>query len=628
MEFDATKPTLYYQESLPKLPIPKLEDTLAKYLRTLQPLLDTKDYERVKKIVADFQANLGVELQRRLLEHAKTAHNSWLEKWWLEYAYHGWRESVMINSNWFVLFKDHPNSPAGYLEDGSPQRPKQGIFTAFQIQRAAQIVTSYVAYNELIKSQKVPVDGSSRTGPQCMNQYYQLFGVTRVPRPGVDQLERHPNSKHIAVLARDQIFIVPVYNSKDGKPYSEQCILELLTELVHKLERDFTKMQPAISMLTCLHRDRWAVAHSYLASTSLINASNLAKINSALFFLCLDDYSVTPSADALGRNAFHGVTGHNRWFDKSMSLVVTSDGRAGKNGEHSPCDALIPSLIVRYAVEQERTIPKYTGVDFSTAVAPKCAAIERLYWKSDETIQGYLHEANLFASALIANSQLASRVCDSCGFQLLKKLKISPDAFVQMALQAAYYEMHGSVTPVYETAATRSFFHGRTETCRSLSNESKEFALALSRDPSLMGKKELAALLDKAIKAHNKYIAEASMGKGIDRHLLGLKLSLRAGELAKANIYTDRSYTDSMWFRLSTSALPYTEHNIGTGFGAVVPDGYGINYVVGPTWIRFGIESKVADPNTDSVALGNHLAKVLDKMRQIVCSAVQKESKL
>jgi Choline/Carnitine o-acyltransferase len=51
-------------------------------------------------------------------------------------------------------------------------------------------------------------------------------------------------------------------------------------------------------------------------------------------------------------NVFHGFDAHNRWFDKSLSIVVTNDARIGVNGEHSPCDALVPSLLVDFAVKK------------------------------------------------------------------------------------------------------------------------------------------------------------------------------------------------------------------------------------------------------------------------------------
>lgn len=47
----------------------------------------------------------------------------------------------------------------------------------------------------------------------------------------------------------------------------------------------------------------------------------------------------------------------------------------------------------------------------------------------------------------------------------------SPDAFVQMAYQAAYYSLYGRVESTYEPAMTKAFLHGRTEAIRSVTPE-------------------------------------------------------------------------------------------------------------------------------------------------------------
>lgn len=51
--------------------------------------------------------------------------------------------------------------------------------------------------------------------------------------------------------------------------------------------------------------------------------------------------------------------------------------------------------------------------------------------------------------------------------------KQPPDAFIQMALQLAYRRLHGHYTAVYETASTRLFLHGRTDTIRSFTAASR-----------------------------------------------------------------------------------------------------------------------------------------------------------
>jgi len=44
-----------------------------------------------------------------------------------------------------------------------------------------------------------------------------------------------------------------------------------------------------------------------------------------------------------------------------------------------------------------------------------------------------------------------------------------------MALQLAHYRLHGAPVSVYETASTRQYHHGRTETLRPTSTESMTF---------------------------------------------------------------------------------------------------------------------------------------------------------
>ena len=56
----------------------------------------------------------------------------------------------------------------------------------------------------------------------------------------------------------------------------------------------------------------------------------------------------------------------------------------------------------------------------------------------------------------------------------------SADAYIQMALQIAWYRTTGEFTATYETALTRMFNKGRTETIRTLSVESRAFVLAMT----------------------------------------------------------------------------------------------------------------------------------------------------
>lgn len=65
-----------------------------------------------------------------------------------------------------------------------------------------------------------------------------------------------------------------------------------------------------------------------------------------------------------------------------------------------------------------------------------------------------------------------------------------------------------------------------------------------------------------AVKSHASYVAEASLGKGCDRHLLGLRLCLAPGEETPA-IFADYGYAASQRWLLSSSGLTSGEDLLG-----------------------------------------------------------------
>ena len=63
--------TFSTQSLLPKLPIPPLEDTCARYLRALEGLQDNKEHELTKRAVENFLHGEGPKIQERLKDYAK-----------------------------------------------------------------------------------------------------------------------------------------------------------------------------------------------------------------------------------------------------------------------------------------------------------------------------------------------------------------------------------------------------------------------------------------------------------------------------------------------------------------------------------------------------------------------------
>jgi len=49
----------YFQDSLPRLPIPSMEDTMKRYLESLEPIVSSEQLAATKKLTEEFQNGIG-----------------------------------------------------------------------------------------------------------------------------------------------------------------------------------------------------------------------------------------------------------------------------------------------------------------------------------------------------------------------------------------------------------------------------------------------------------------------------------------------------------------------------------------------------------------------------------------
>eukprot|EP01012_Entosiphon_sulcatum_P034178 TRINITY_DN43305_c0_g1_i1.p1 TRINITY_DN43305_c0_g1~~TRINITY_DN43305_c0_g1_i1.p1 ORF type:complete len:616 (+),score=87.04 TRINITY_DN43305_c0_g1_i1:29-1849(+) len=154
---------------------------------------------------------------------------------------------------------------------------------------------------------------------------YRLFNTFRAPsssNSGSDDLRTESGHDHIVVLFRDAVFKVNVCE-RDGTPVSAPQLLARLRAITAEPHRpaDFP-----VAALTGARRKAWGSLRRKLTA-SVVNADTLAQIDTALFVLCLD--SRAPADDeGLIRQLVPGL-GTNRWWGKSLQLVVCPNGRAG-----------------------------------------------------------------------------------------------------------------------------------------------------------------------------------------------------------------------------------------------------------------------------------------------------------
>jgi len=96
--------------SLPRLPVPDLSATLQRLKTSLSPLAhsEAEFIDATRKIDAfGSHAGSGMVLQSRLLQRANE-HEHWLEEWWDDLGYLGYRDSVCL-SPLCIVFHSHPS---------------------------------------------------------------------------------------------------------------------------------------------------------------------------------------------------------------------------------------------------------------------------------------------------------------------------------------------------------------------------------------------------------------------------------------------------------------------------------------------------------------------------------------
>lgn len=63
--------TFAFQDQLPRLPIPSLEDTCRRYLKSLEALQDEREHAATKLAVQEFLEDEGPRIHQKLIEWAK-----------------------------------------------------------------------------------------------------------------------------------------------------------------------------------------------------------------------------------------------------------------------------------------------------------------------------------------------------------------------------------------------------------------------------------------------------------------------------------------------------------------------------------------------------------------------------
>lgn len=556
---------LRFEASLPRLPVPSLAETGARYLKSVHPLLSAEEYARTAKAVETFvrPGGEGEPLQARLLARAADPKQppNWLYEWWNQAAYLAYRDPVVPYVSYFYSYRD----------DRARRNPAS---------RAAAIVTSVLDFKKAVDARDLEPE-YLRKEPMAMLSYQYMFNTTRMPARPADYPAQFPpqENQHIAVLRKNAVYKLPTH--VDGK---QLTTAEFALQFKRILEAtDKGPAAPPVGVLTGVNRDIWTDARAALEAASPANKAVLNVLDSSSFVVCLD--AAAPiTLEERAHQFWHG-DGRNRWFDKPLQFIINDNGTAGFMGEHSMMDGT-PTHRLN---DQVNRLITTNALDYSNpAVRPNLGAPERFDFVVNGSLTTTLAEAEKLFDATFAEHELAVQAFQAYGKGLIKKFGCSPDAYVQMLIQLAYFKMYGTNRPTYESASTRRFQLGRTETARTVSDDSVAFCRAMT-DPAVP-RAEVVSKLRAALAAHVKYVSDASVGHGVDRHLFGLKKTLTPGEPLPA-LYQDPAYAYSGSWYISSSQLS-SEYFNGYGWSQVIDDGFGIAYMINEESLQFNIVCK------------------------------------
>ena len=435
---------------------------------------------------------------------------------------------MVLNLNPFFLLEDDP----------TPARNNQ-------VTRAASLVVSSLEFVRAVRKEELPPD-MVKGVPLDMYQYSRLFGTARVPTDSGCQIEQDPESKHVIVMCHGQFYWFDVLDDNSDLIMTEKDIAINLQTIVDDATQ--TPIQDAakgaLGVLSTENRKVWSGLRDLLTrEEGSNNADCLGIVDTALFVICLD-YTEPTTAAALSQNMLCGTseiekgvqigTCTNRWYDK-LQIIVCKNGSAGINFEHTGVDGhtvlrfasdVYTDTILRFARTINGGAPTLwasTSPDPSKRDPESFGDVNTTPYKLEWDMIPELSIAVRFAETRLADliEQNEFQCLDFApyGKNFITSMGFSPDAFVQMAFQAAYYGLYGRVECTYEPAMTKMYLHGRTEAIRSVSEESVNFVQAFWADNPADQKIEA---LRKACQRHVTTTRDCAKAQGCDRHLYAL----------------------------------------------------------------------------------------------------------
>lgn len=334
---DPSKPLYEKQMELPRLPVPDVKDTLQRFLPTAMPLAKTPEEAASLQACVDSFEQESTHLQERLLarqgEYSTESNSSWLQQWWNTLGYLQVRERSPINVSYFFQLQDDPTC---FVGDAHPQ-----------ISRGASILWHMADFRYRVCSGTMPQETLGKKKiPLCSTAFKYMFHACRIPHKGEDSYTIYDPSRHThAIVSSKGHFFAVDFLDEQGNVVPVSVLEQRLQQCVETANAAPPQME--LGWMTAANRDEWAEGRQALLDAGgVVMEQALEKLEAGAMLLCLDDETPVSRSECShlwlhGMNPKDGDTKPcNRWFDKSIQIIVTKNGKTGLLGEHTMMDGM------------------------------------------------------------------------------------------------------------------------------------------------------------------------------------------------------------------------------------------------------------------------------------------------
>lgn len=457
-----------YNDTLYRFPTSSLEKVLNRMLETTGHLLPEEKLDRLRLGVEEMlrPGGTGQKLYAQFVERSKDpAVDSWNYDDLCKALFLGRRSPVAPHTSFVV----------------SPLEPP---VVHNQCERAAVLTLASLTYRRDKHGANVqPQYYLGRSTCTWQSQY--LFETCREPAEEVDRLVRYPSSQHIAVLHKGRLFKLPVHSDDEAISYAElRSTFQAIVDSVGDDEGVWT------GILTADNRKTWSQNRHSATERAPGNAEYLKVIEEAIFVLCLDHRAPETDTEQLEFTFFGD--GFNRWYDKSLQVVVMANGKTSFIFEHGAVDGM--TYWNYSSTMQEAIFAHEPESDGGYAPWEGTVQVEELAFDTTPALDAHMLAVRDQYIASSSTNEYRNHYVPHFGSADLMALEVPVKSVIDITVQLAARFFYGQNTACWELLSMAHYHKGRMEAMQTCTPTVASFC-AIADDDSIPLKERRSRLL-------------------------------------------------------------------------------------------------------------------------------------